>query len=53
MQHHLDLLVVERNGDGRGGLFVCFRIHIVTVVGVIIAWASLPETLRSALAACW
>lgn len=49
MQHHLDLLVVERYGDGRGGLFVCLRIHIVIVVGVIIAWVSLPETLRSAL----
>lgn len=50
MQHHLVLLVVDRYGDGRGGLFVCLRIHIViVVVGVIIAWASLPETLRSAL----
>lgn len=48
VQHHLNSLVVDRYGDYKGRLFACLRIHIVIVVGVIIAWASLPETLRSA-----
>lgn len=53
MQHHLNSPVRGRKDYGRGGLFAYRRIHIVIVVGVIIAWASLPENIAECAVVGW